>query len=108
MQRESGKRKHGTEMYEAILELKTVDECVRFFEDLCASTELRMLEQRYDVAKLLLQGKVYAEIMRETGASSATISRVNRMLENGHGTEEEKIEALARKKRAGAGEADSV
>ena len=55
------------------------------FCDLCAVTELRTLEQRYDVAGCLMQGKVYSEIRRETGASSATVSRVNRMLNYGTG-----------------------
>ena len=75
-----------TALYEAILRLETLDECIRFFDDLCAVTELRTLEQRYDVAGCLLQGKVYAEIRRQTGASSATVSRVNRMLNYGTGS----------------------
>jgi len=73
-------------LYRAILRLKTLDECTRFFDDLCAVTELRALEQRYAVAACLLQGKVYSEIRRETGASSATVSRVNRMLNYGTGS----------------------
>ena len=74
-----------TALYEAILRLDTLEDCLRFFDDLCAVTELRTLEQRYDVAKCLLQGKVYSEIRKETGASSATVSRVNRMLNYGAG-----------------------
>ncbi len=65
-------------MYEAILLLKDLDECKRFFEDLCSPTELRSMEQRYDVAVYLMQDKVYADILDRTGASSATISRVRR------------------------------
>ena len=72
-------------LYQAILRLDNLEDCIRFFEDLCAVTELRTLEQRYDVAGCLLQGKVYAEIRKETGASSATVSRVNRMLNYGNG-----------------------
>ena len=72
-----------TALYEAILRLNSLDECIRFFDDLCAVTELRTMEQRYAVAGCLLQGKVYSEIRRETGASSATVSRVNRMLNYG-------------------------
>ena len=68
-----------TALYEAILRLDNLDDCIRFFEDLCAVTELRTMEQRYDVAGCLLQGKVYSEIRQLTGASSATVSRVNRM-----------------------------
>lgn len=65
-------------LYEAILELKDLDECCRFFDDLCTGNELRSMEQRYDVATYLLQDKVYLEILEKTGASSATISRVRR------------------------------
>ena len=75
-----------TSLYEEILRLNTLDECIQFFDDLCAVTELRTLEQRYAVAGCLLQGKVYSEIRRETGASSATVSRVNRMLNFGTGS----------------------
>ena len=76
---------HSLALYQAILRLDNLEDCIRFFDDLCAVTELRALEQRYDVAKCLLQGKVYAEIRKETGASSATVSRVNRMLNYGTG-----------------------
>ena len=79
-------KERSTALYEAILRLNTLEECIRFFEDLCAVTELRTLEQRYAVAGCLLQGKVYSEIRRETGASSATVSRVNRMLNYGTGS----------------------
>ena len=51
-----------TALYEAILRLNTLEECIRFFDDLCAVTELRTMEQRYAVAGCLLQGKVYSEI----------------------------------------------
>ena len=64
--------------YEAVLQLKDLDECKRFFEDLCSPTELRSLEQRFDVAVYLMQDRVYADILEKTGASSATISRVRR------------------------------
>ena len=56
-----------TALYEAILRLDNLDDCIRFFEDLCAVTELRTMEQRYDVAGCLLQGKVYSEIRQLTG-----------------------------------------
>lgn len=71
------------ELYQAILALKDEDECRRFFKDLCTISELRAMEQRYDVAVLLEQGMVYSEILSVTGASSATISRVNRALNYG-------------------------
>ncbi len=72
-------------MYEAILQLKDLDECCNFFEDICAMTELRAMEQRFEVARMLRDDKVYTEIKQETNASSATISRVNRMLNYGTG-----------------------
>ena len=74
-----------TALYETIMSLTSVEECIRFFEDLCAVTELSAMEQRFDVARLLLSGKVYSDILAETGASSATVSRVNRMLRSGTG-----------------------
>lgn len=70
-------------LYEEIIKLDNVDDCFRFFQDLCSITEMRALEQRFDVAKLLYEGKVYTEIVEGTGASSATISRVNRALKYG-------------------------
>jgi TrpR-related protein YerC/YecD len=70
-------------MYEAILTLKTVEECKKFFDDLCTVTELQAMEQRYQVAVYLDKGMIYSEILEITGASSATISRVNRSLQYG-------------------------
>ncbi len=70
-------------LYEQIVALDDVDACYRFFQDLCSITELRAMEQRFDVARLLYDGKVYTEIVDNTGASSATISRVNRTLKYG-------------------------
>ena len=70
-------------LYEQIVKLQDVDSCYRFFQDLCSISELRAIEQRFDVAKLLYDGKVYTEIVEQTGASSATISRVNRALKYG-------------------------
>lgn len=72
-----------TELYEAILTLETVEECMGFFEDLCTMTELQAMEQRFQVAMLLDKGCIYNEILEKTGASSATISRVNRSLQYG-------------------------
>ena len=67
-------------LYKAILTLRTEEEVYNFFQDLCTVTELRAMEQRFDVAVLLNQGMIYNDILERTGASSATISRVNRML----------------------------
>ena len=71
------------ELYRAILSLESEDECRRFFKDLCTIAELRAMEQRYYVAVLLDQGLVYSDILERTGASSATISRVNKALNYG-------------------------
>ena len=71
------------ELYRAILSLESEDECRRFFKDRCTIAELRAMEQRYDVAVLLDQGLVYSDILERTGASSATISRVNKALNYG-------------------------
>ena len=70
-------------MYEAILSLKTMDECMRFFDDLCTVSELMAMEQRFQVASCLDDGMIYNQILAETGASSATISRVNRSIQYG-------------------------
>ena len=80
------KRERSLALYETILKLRNMDECVRFFEDLCTPGELRYMEQRFDVAVYLQEGLVYLDILEKTGASSATISRVRRsMLDNGAG-----------------------
>ena len=73
------KHERSVAMYETILKLRTVEECIHFFEDLCAATELSAMEQRFDVASLLLEGKVYTEIMDATKASSATVSASPRL-----------------------------
>ena len=80
------RRERSTALYETILKLRDLEECRRFFEDLCTPTELQAMEQRFDVAVYLQQGLVYLDILEKTGASSATISRVRRsMLETGDG-----------------------
>ena len=71
------------ELYRAILMLETPEECYAFFHDLCTQTELRAIEQRFDVARMLNDGMIYNDILAKTGASSATVSRVNRSLLNG-------------------------
>ena len=79
------KREHGDVLYEAILTLKDLEECKKFFSDLCTVAELRAMEQRFEVAMLLSDGMIYNDILERTGASSATISRVNRSLNYGMG-----------------------
>lgn len=71
-------------LFEAVLSLNTLEECYDFFVDLCTVPELKSFAQRFKVAKMLLEGKVYSEIVLETGASTATISRVNRSLHLGN------------------------
>ena len=70
-------------LYQAILQLKTLEDCQNFFEDLCSIKELRELSGRFDVALLLSRNKSYAEISQKTGASTATICRVNKCLNYG-------------------------
>lgn len=70
-------------LYESILKLQNVNECKNFFQDLCTVSELRAMEQRLEVAILLSDGMIYNDILERTGASSATISRVNRALQYG-------------------------
>ena len=70
-------------LFDAILSLETREECYNFFEDLCTVAELRAMEQRFEVALLLNDGMIYNDILERTGASSATISRVNRALNYG-------------------------
>ena len=77
------RKPRNVDMYRAILTLKDTDELMRFFDDLCTKTELQAMEQRYQVAKLLDEGLIYNQILEKTGASSATISRVNRAFQDG-------------------------
>ena len=79
------KKPRNENMYKAILTLKDVDECMKFFDDLCTVSELMAMEQRYQVARCLNDGMIYNDILAETGASSSTISRVNRSLQYGSG-----------------------
>lgn len=81
----NAKKERSLALYEHIVKLNSVEECCEFFDDICAVTELRAMEQRFDVAKMLHEGMVYTAILNETGASSATVSRVNRMLNYGTG-----------------------
>jgi TrpR-related protein YerC/YecD len=74
------KDEHTDNLFEAILLLKNVDECYSFFEDLCTIAEIKALAQRLEVAKMLREKKTYTDICERTGASTATISRVNRCL----------------------------
>ena len=72
-------------LFEAVLKLQSVEECRKFFEDVCTIKELIAIDQRLQVAKLLNSGESYQEISKKTGASTATISRVSRCLGYGAG-----------------------
>lgn len=72
-------------LFEAILSLQTKEECYQFFEDVCTIKEVIEIAQRYEVARLLDAGQIYNEVAQRTGASTATISRVNRCLLYGAG-----------------------
>jgi len=71
------------QLFEAILRLENLEECYRFFEDLCTVNEIKSLAQRLEVARMLKEKKTYNEIAEKTSASTATISRVNRSLNYG-------------------------
>ena len=71
-------------LFDAILSLKHRDECYTFFEDVCTINEILSLSQRFEVAAMLRSGKTYLDIAEKTGASTATISRVNRSLNYGN------------------------
>jgi len=72
-------------LFEGILKLRTVEECYRFFTDICTIKELQAMTQRLQVAKQLSEGRNYNEVCRDTGVSSATICRVNKCLNYGDG-----------------------
>ena len=67
-------------LYEAFLQLKTPEQCYRFLQDVCSYSELSAMEQRFNIAEMLADKRIYTEIMDKTGASSAIISRVSRVL----------------------------
>lgn len=77
------KSKQADDLFEAILKLENMEECYRFFEDICTIKEIESISQRLEVAKLLKLNKTYNEIEDATGASTATISRINRALNYG-------------------------
>ena len=79
------------QLFHAILQLETPEDCYRFFEDLCTIRELRDLSQRYQIAQLLSQGLNYQTIVKQTEASTTTISRVNQCLNYGTGGYREAI-----------------
>ena len=82
------------QLFEGILTLENQEECFHFFEDLCTVNELLSLSQRFEVASMLKEGKTYLDIAEKTGASTATISRVNRSLNYGNDGYELVLERL--------------
>ncbi|GHI01243.1 YerC/YecD family TrpR-related protein [Neobacillus kokaensis] len=82
------------QLFKSILSLKDLEECYRFFDDLCTINEIQSLSQRLDVARMLREGNTYHKIESETGASTATISRVKRCLNFGNDTYEMVLERL--------------
>lgn len=74
---------HIDELFRSVLSLNSLEECYRFFEDVCTIKEIKSMSQRLQVARLLKLEKTYNEIEEETGASTATISRINRVLNYG-------------------------
>ena len=89
-----GKKEKNEDFYKAILLLKDEKECYSFFRDVCTIAELRAMEQRFEVARMLTDGMVYSEILERTGASSATISRVARSLTDSTGGYERIFERM--------------
>ena len=76
---------HAEYLYKAVLQLKTEEECRAFFDDICTMNEVAAISQRLYVANLLYEKHVYNDIVKMTGASTATISRINRSLQFGNG-----------------------
>lgn len=90
------KAKATDELFRAILELKDVQECYDFFEDLCTMKELADMAQRVEAAQMLLAGKTYEQIVKDVEISTATISRINRCIQYGTGGYEMILNRLAR------------
>lgn len=82
------------QLFEAILTLENVEECYRFFDDLCTMNEIQSLAQRLEVARMLREGNTYQKIEAETGASTATISRVKRVINFGNDAYEEAFKKM--------------
>ena len=85
------------QLFRAILELKSVDECYEFFEDICTIQEMKAISARLEVARMLKAGDIYEDIVQKTGASTATISRIKRCLVYGSGGYERSSAAWPRK-----------
>jgi len=80
-----GKSTRKDDLFKAILKLETIDDCYKFFDDLCTIKEIDSMAQRIAAAKLLMEGKTYEQIIAETDISSATLSRVSKCVQYGKG-----------------------
>lgn len=94
------KSKENDKLFEAILQLQSIEDCYKFFEDICTINELNAISQRLQVAEMLMQKKTYIDIADTTGASTATISRVNRSLNYGNRGYQMVFERLKEKKNS--------
>ncbi|MBM7621979.1 YerC/YecD family TrpR-related protein [Sutcliffiella halmapala] len=92
------------QLFEAVLSLKDLEECYRFFDDLCTVNEIQSLAQRLEVARMLKEGFTYHKIETETGASTATISRVKRCLNYGNDAYEMALDRIRDEKKEEVGE----
>ena len=90
------------DLFEAVLSLEDKEECYKFFEDVCTVNELLSLSQRFEVARMLRTQKTYLDIAEETGASTATISRVNRSLNYGNDGYDMVFARLPENRKSGA------
>jgi TrpR-related protein YerC/YecD len=93
------KGKELEQLFEAVLSLKTMDDCYLFFDDLCTVNEMKSMAQRLEVARMLRDKQTYSQIEEETGASTATISRVKRCLNYGNGGYMAALERLDQRKK---------
>lgn len=87
------------QLFESVLSLKDLEECYRFFDDLCTVNEIQSLAQRLEVARMLKEGFTYHKIETETGASTATISRVKRCLNYGNDAYEMALDRIREEKK---------
>ena len=85
------------QLFHAILELRSLDECYEFFEDICTIQEMRAISSRLEVARMLAAGDIYEDIVKRTGASTATISRIKRCLNFGSGGYRKILDRMAQK-----------
>lgn len=88
-------------LFQGILTLETVEDCYRFFEDLCTASELQEMARRMQTARMLRENRVYTDIASQTGLSTATISRVNRCLKYGNDGYHKVLDSLDTAQRAG-------